>query len=656
MKRNFLILTVLCIFIITGLAQGYLLAQEKEAINQENETTKEPGPLAVEPEPSQGPTDPAELEAFMDGIMLAHLRAYHIAGAAIAIVKDGKLFFSKGYGYADMENKKPVIADQTLFRTGSVAKLFTWVAVMQLVERGLIDLDADVNTYLQEFKIPDTFPEPITMKHLLTHSAGFEDIFTGMAVRNTKDIVPLGEYLSKHMPARVRPPGQITAYSNHGTALAGYIVETVSGMPFEKYIEENIFKPLGMSNSTFRQPLPPDLAENMSIGYEYKNGLYEAKDFELFVSLYPAGSMSCTVTDAAKFMIAHLNLGEYEGNRILKAETIKKMHTRLFANDPKTTGNAYGFWENGYNNLHIIDHGGDTIYFHTLLSLIPEKNLGFYVSYNTNAEKIPRSSLFKIFLDRYYPSQEPSSKKPESKDSDKESLEKFTGSYGMARTSYTTYEKIGGLFPTVNIRLTKKGNLLARSKQWTQVEPLVFKEVGGQNFMVFKENKDGKITHVFLSSIPHSALIKREGIEKPTIHYILLIICGLLFLSTWRWPLIALFKKICPQQTEKGSEPKTPRLLAGIMSTLHILTLIGIVIVFSDPVELLFGSISMLKILLVLPLIAVLLTIGTLYYTFIAWIKKYWTPCQRFHYTLVVLASIVFIWFLNYWNFLGFKL
>ena len=171
-----------------------------------------------------GPTDPAELQAFIDGVMAAHMPSRKIPAATISVVKDGELFFAKGYGYADREKKIPVEADKTLFRPGSTSKLFTWTAVMQLAERGQLDLDADVNTYLKTFQIPATYPEPITMKNLLTHTPGFEDGGFGyLFVKDESGIVPLRESLAAHIPERVRPPGTWSSYSNYGTALAGLI-------------------------------------------------------------------------------------------------------------------------------------------------------------------------------------------------------------------------------------------------------------------------------------------------------------------------------------------------------------------------------------------------------------------------------------------------
>jgi CubicO group peptidase (beta-lactamase class C family) len=205
-----------------------------------------------------------DLEAFLDGIVPLQLERDDIAGATIAVVKDGKLLFAKGYGYADYKNKKPVSADETLFRPGSSGKLFTWTAVMQLVEQGKLDLDRDVNTYL-DFKIPDAFGQAITLKNLLTHTPGFEEQIKDLFSVGSES-PNLGAYLKTHIPKRIYPPGTVPAYSNYGAALAGYIVERVSGHPFNEYIEENIFKPLGMTHSTIVQPLPATLSPYMSTG------------------------------------------------------------------------------------------------------------------------------------------------------------------------------------------------------------------------------------------------------------------------------------------------------------------------------------------------------------------------------------------------------
>lgn len=644
---------VFLIFIITGLLTYASLAREsvseyKKGVKQETEEVR-------------GPADPVELEAFLDGIMTAHMKTHHIAGATLSIVKDGNIFFAKGYGYADVENKKPVVADKTLFRPGSVSKLFVWTAVMQLVEQGKLDLDADLNIYLKDFKIPDTFSEPITMKHLLTHTPGFEDVVIGMAARRAEDLVSLKDFLDDKMPTRVFPPGKFTAYSNYGSALAAYIVQEVSGMPFEDYIEEYIYKPLDMQHSTFRQPLPSRLKDDMSVGYTYKNGVFKAEPFELINGMAPAGSMSSTAADMARFMISHLQRGRYGEVRILKEETAELMHSQLFAHDSRVDGNAYGFWERRANNLRTIGHGGDSIYFHTLLVLIPEKNIGLFVSYNSaDASGPARNELVQAFLDRYYPIPDLPKIKPAS--DFKKRASRYVGTYGVNRLPYTTLAKLMSLMISVKMSATDEGTLLMKlpygsgAKQYVELEPHVFRELDGEDTLVFREDRKGRITHFFLNEIPMFAAVKLAWYQIPEFHYSLLAIAVILFLSTLIWPIGLLSRKVCKREKEeKNPAPWFVRWTVGTMGGLYVLFLVGLVGALSDPMQIMFGVPPLLKVMLVLPLIAAVLTIGALFLTYLAWKNKYWSGCGRVHYTLIVFFSLAFIWFLNYWNLFGFR-
>src|ERR1044072_9212488 len=245
-----------------------------------------------------------DVENFLDGLVPLQIKKADIAGVTISVVKDGKLLFAKGYGYADVANKKLVSPQDTLFRPGSISKLFTWTAIMQLYEQGKLDLDRDINDYL-DYKIPEAFGKPITLKNVMTHTPGFEEQIKDLF--DTKPIAPnLGQYLKTHIPARIYPPGTIPAYSNYATAVAGYIVERVSGRPFEQYVAENISQPLKMTHSTFTQPLPQELAPFMSTGYRL--GSDDAEAFEV-VNPFPAGSLSSTAADMAQVMIAHLQDG-----------------------------------------------------------------------------------------------------------------------------------------------------------------------------------------------------------------------------------------------------------------------------------------------------------------------------------------------------------
>ncbi len=648
MRKKGIFIFVL-VFFATAIC-SVLFAQESE--NEAELMTQEIDEVGVL-------SDPAGLEVFVDGIMAVHMKDNHIAGATLSVVKDGEIFLAKGYGYADIEKRKPVDPDKTMFRPGSVSKLITWTAVMQLVEQGKIDLDADINTYLDTFKIPETFPEPITMKHLMTHTPGFEEKATGMAARTADDLMPIGKFLQKYMPARVRPPGVITSYSNYGTALAGYIVEVVSGLPFETYVKDNIFNPLRMTHSTFVQPLPADLAEHMSVGYKFEDGLFKADKFELIQGMTPAGSMSASGTDMARFMIAHLQKGRFEETRILEENTANLMHSQLFTHDPHIVGNAHGFWEMNYNKVYALEHGGDTLLFHSFLVLLMEHNTGFFVSYNSIGGGGPaRTQLMESILDRYYPIEVKANLEPPS--DFKKRAKKFTGVYVIARKNNSTYEKIANLFMTYKVSATKEGTLLipvsgSSVRQFVEIEPLVFQEINGQSRAVFREDDEGHITHLFIGRLPYFAAIKLSWYETPMVHYTILGIILLLFLSVLRWPLSAISRRVCGQRKEKDKAPRTPRLVAGITVAICSIFLIGLLIVFKDPFEIMFGVPGALKVLLVLPFIAGLMAVVMLFHIFVSWVKGYWTACARIHFILVLLAVVGFLWFLYYWNLLGFK-
>lgn len=334
--------------IILSVVSAFLFCAPAGAL-QEPEPLDEP-PLVPEEEtetPEQLPPAPdverltrADVEAFFDGFLPYALADGGIPGAVVVVVADGEIVLQKGYGYSDLEARTPVDPASTLFRPGSVSKLFTWTAVMQLVESGQIDLDVDVNEYL-DFEIPSRDGgKPITMRDIMTHTPGFEERVKKLITPDPENVEPLGEFLKVWVPTRIFPAGTTPAYSNYATGLAGHIVERVSGQSFDDYMDEHIFEPLGMENSTFRQPLPDRLADQMSNGYASTAG--EPQPFEI-VNPAPAGSLSSTGTDMAKFMIAHLQNGEYQGVRILEAGTARRMHTTMLTMMPPLNRMALGF-------------------------------------------------------------------------------------------------------------------------------------------------------------------------------------------------------------------------------------------------------------------------------------------------------------------------
>jgi CubicO group peptidase (beta-lactamase class C family) len=344
----------------------------------------------------------SDAEAWLDGLMPTALNTAEVPGAVVVIVMDGRVVVEKGYGFSDFEKRLPVDPRKTLFRGGSTSKLFTWTAVMQLVEQGKLDLDADVNTYL-DFKIPQRHGLPVTLREIMTHRAGFEE--------NARDLIIFGETtpvldeaVKSYVPPRILDPRDGPAYSNYATTLAGYIVQRVSGEAFDDYIERHILVPLDMKNSTFRQPLPQAMRLQMSKGY---NTWDEPGSGYEIVTKAPAGALATTGEDMAHFMVAHLQLGRYGDGQILRPQTAQLMQTTITKALTDLNGNALGFYEQNINGHRVIAHGGDTNYFHTNLVLFPDDRVGLYISVNATGKdglgEFLRQNLLEEFADRYFP-------------------------------------------------------------------------------------------------------------------------------------------------------------------------------------------------------------------------------------------------------------
>jgi CubicO group peptidase (beta-lactamase class C family) len=624
--------------------------------------------LAIQPKP-QGLTDAAELETFLDELIGNEMEENHIAGAAVSVVKDGQLFFAKGYGYADLEKGIPVDPEQTIFRIGSVGKVFTWTAVMQLVEQGKLDLDADINTYL-DFKVPDTYPQPITLKHLMTHTSGFEDRWFGSAVTEASDLMPVREFLVSPIWARISPPG-FAGYSNYNAMLAGYIVSRVSGQPYEQYIQEHILDPLGMVHSTVRSPIPPVLRPQVSVGYRYADGeLQVFPDYLPQPAGLPSGFHMASVTDMARFMIAHLQSGRYSDadipeGRILQEATAQQMHSTLFTPDPRLMGTAYGFFDWSDNGQYTLGHTGYMPPMNSVLLLLPDQNLGVFVVYNSDGGgnlTTQHSGFQRAFFDHYYSAPEVEPIQPPTDFSERAG--RFVGSYNTIN-AFTTLVKIGGLFGLgypVEISDPGDGTLLfsLSGLEWrfVEVEPLYFRQVDGPLHIAFREDDQGRITHLFTDMIPQYAEVKLAWYETNSFNMILALSCVLIFLSMIPVATILLIRN----RRRSGDQKPTPRgarlalWIILVISVLNLLFLVGMQLgIQQSTINILLGLPLFLKIVLGLGVLSAVLTIGALVYTVLAWKDSYWGIAGRAYYTLATFAAIAFVWFMNYWNLLGWR-
>ena len=618
----------------------------------------------VSPEPileGAGVKGRADLEAFVDGIMAAHLKYKPLAGATLAVVKDGEVLLLKGYGYADLATHTPVDAERSLFRPGSTSKLFTWTAVMQLVEQGKLDLDADVNTYIPDFKIPEAFGKPITLRNLMTHTPGLEDGGLGyLLARDAAGLRPLGEALKAHMPARVRPPttnfggdGTNSSYSNWGCALAGHIVASVSGMSFDDYLEKNIFAPLGMTSSTFAEPLPPALAPRMATGHRFKDGRLEPNSFEFVHSFGPAGSMTSSAADMAKFMISALD----HGKGVLKPETADLMQGRQFGVSPYLNGSGLGFYETWINGRRLIGHGGDLVAFHSDLVLLPEEKLGIFVSYNSSNEEAPhiaRRDLVKSFMDRYYPARLPAIKAPAGFH---ERAARYAGSYAANRGSYTKFERVFGLFGATKVQPTKDDKLLITdlllpgASYWVEVAPNVFREDDGEAMIAFVEDEQGRITHL-VNDFPFIGAHKLPWWGTPEFHQILLALGLLGFLVA----IVSALRNWTADRAAPAGARRARRLLA-LLGLAHLAFLALMVASFAIGVDdLLYALPTTLYVALALPLLAVPLTVAVAALAASGWRHGWFTAYQRAQYSAIVLLGVAVLWSLWYWNLVGYRI
>lgn len=462
--------------------------------------TKAP-PVAAAPTPAGAPLTAQDAESWLDGYLPYALKRGGIVGAVVVVVKDGQVLMEKGYGYADLAKKTPVDPKTTLFRPGSVSKLYTWTAVMQLVEAGKIDLDRDINDYL-DFKIPPRNGKPITMRNLMTHTPGFEETIKGLIGDDPNHIDSLEVALKRWTPHRVYDAGSTPAYSNYGAALAGYIVQRISGERFEDYVDNHIFKPLDMQRSSFHQPLQASLMPLMSKGYEDESG--EPKKYE-FIPMGPAGSSAISGDDMAHFMIAHLQDGRYGQAQILKPETAKMMHDTPLTMIPPLHRMELGFYEQDINGHKVIAHGGDTQYFHSDLFLFTNDNIGLYVSMNSPGKQGAagqiRSQLLERFADRYLPGGAPDGTVDAKTAAQHAKM--MVGVYDDSRRSHSSFLSVIGLLSELKVTANKDDTIsvsLLRSpdgdlKHFREISPFVWREVNGHD-RVAAVVKDGKVVRL----------------------------------------------------------------------------------------------------------------------------------------------------------------
>jgi CubicO group peptidase (beta-lactamase class C family) len=525
----------------------------------------------------------ADVDAWLDGFMPYALKAGDIPGAVVVVVKDGQPLTMRGFGYSDLAAHKPVDPNLTLFRPGSVSKLFTWTAVMQLVQAGKLNLDADVNTYL-DFKIPPKDGKPITLRNLMTHTPGFAETAKYLIEFGEKHPQPLGKILARWVPERIYEPGSMPAYSNYGASVAGYIVERVSGEPFDQYIQRHIFAPAGMTHSSFDQPLPPALRPLMSKAY--KTGTVEPQPYEV-IGMAPAGALASSGADMGRFMIAHLN------HTLINPATAQLMYSNANKPFPDLPAMGLGFYHEDRNGLNIVGHGGDTVFFHSDLHLFLDKNVGLYISMNSlgknGAAHSLREELLQEFADRYYPA--PAQNLPTASTA-KHDGAIMSGHYVSSRAGGFNWFRMLALLGETKVAVDKDGILVASSvtdpsgtpRRWREVKPFLWKEVNGSDYLQAIPDQSGGIK--MFSITPYAPIIEflpapaslNAGWIVPVAILALLIIV----IAAFGWPVVAWTRRRYKYEANVTGRPLQLYRATRATAWLFIVLLIGWMLILTD--------------------------------------------------------------------------
>lgn len=599
--------------------------------------------------------DPIQVESFVDGMVIPQMKKNHSPSGVVTLMKNGQIIFSKGYGYQDVEKEIRVDPATTLFRPGSISKLFTWVAVMQQVEQGRLELDADVNQYLGTFQIADTWPgNPITLRHIMSHTTGLEDGGLGYLIINDPNrILPLAESLAHYIPERVNPPGIHTAYSNWATALAGLIVANVSGLDFNTYVRQHIFDILEMNTATFVEPLPQSMSNNMAKSYGWRAGEYYEKRPEIIANFGPAGSLTASSLDMTKFAKALLNGGEYITSdnrvvRILEKETTERMLSHLHSQDARTRGMAHGFLEYTYVNRSLLGHDGATTQFLSHFGFSLEEDLMLFTSFSGPGALSVHGVFKEAFYHYFYPPS-PESIQPPADFATRAS--QYVGVFQPWRANFTKIEAINGALQSTNVSVTSDNTLLIGDIRYVEVDKHLFREVNGNKTIAFQENTKGEVT----GYITDGQLPVKQYYKAPPFRTLPFIF--LAFLSSFLVFVFVILRRIYQRKKIanlplKVKAAANASLAVACSNVLFVIVLI-ISVVTSDnlPHEIPW----LLRFSFVFPILALIATIYQVYRNIALWHLSAGTLGFRLRNTIVSLCSVVMIMFYEYWNLLGFN-
>lgn len=570
---------------------------------------------------------PQALTTFFDAQVGGRLAENGVPGAVVTVVQGGQTVFSRGYGEASPGT--PFDPDRSMLRIASISKLFTWVAVLQQVQAGRIDLDTDVNTYLKAFQIPATYSRPITVRDLMNHTAGFEDRIIGYGAKNAADVPPLATALVNLMPRRIRPPGEVTAYSNYGAALAGYIVSVVSGEPYDQYVQRHILDPLGMAHSTATEPVPAALAGNLAHSYVTDEKPVRTVPFTFDVTT-PDGSVTATASDMMRFANAYLS-----GTLVPAAYT-----GRSYATDPRLGGYAYGFEDRMFDGHRVLMHDGSWEAFGTILAMVPDCGLAVFMGANS----LGFESLLAPVLSGFFhllPAGSATAPVPAQLAALHPSVP-VAGFYKPMRHNVSTMEKVLTLLGPYRLTIASNGDVHFRGRDYIPGANGLYTATDGADHLVFLASSAG--THVVGTDGPALELMPLW--ESPIFNLVVLAVFALIALTA---PIAFFRRRSRPRPARPWRWARWSTALAAVVGLAFIVLVM--VSLFGDVRDYLFSIPLRFRLILLMPFLFGALFLGGAAGTVVGW-RGAGGPA-RVHQTALLAGLAALTWFALQWNLVG---
>lgn len=606
------------------------------------------------------PTLHAQL-ARIDSVVPALMKKYDVPGLALVVVRGDSVLLLRGYGVARVTDSARVDPARTIFRTASVAKLFVATAVMQQIEAGKLQPNADVNTYLG-FRVPPTWPQPITLEHLLTHTAGFDERVIGYGAPSVDAIGDLGQHLAANLPNRGWPPGRVIGYSNYGMSLAAHTVERVSGMPFDRYARERIFSPLGMTR-TFYLRVPDSLTPNLAAGHRCTDRCVPAP--VVYSRPYPVGLAFTTAADMARFLSAQLS-----GARLMSEAARAEMQRQHFTADSGVAGMSYAWFNQVNRGRRVLAHGGNVPGINNLAAIVPSENLGFYFVTNggrTVLGTVLRDTLLALLL----PAR--STPAPRTATLSETYVKSLAGNYQMTRYAHRTIEAFPSLFAS-SVVLRANGSRLVLpypdgALEFAPVDSLHFREIDGDREIAFLRDGSGRVTMlaapvpVFGAELP-ATLERRSWHEgayfmNEYVSWLLLgplislALMGIVSLGVWWWRT----RRSSPPAARHGVWPAVSIVGAVAFNALWLWFGFGFI---ANSVRalggggggLIYGVSARDRAFAAVPFVMAALAAILIGLAVLSWRDRWWDVVRRSLMTFTAVGAVATIAFLIHWNYL----